>query len=178
MGFQSGVNQAIGTIGAMASVKKVVEGQQEGIAKQEESNKLAKENSEQIEAQNTLLAMDEADKINQEYLQNNESINSGDEEFKQLSKDLFDTNEKLNKSKSKVWRKKYATAMDEMTNKMESITNTREQLKKRQKALEDRASIIDWGRKSNWGVVNRNGKEFLVIVDDGFNEEIGNKYYR
>ena len=25
MGFQSGVNQAIGTIGAMASVKKVVE---------------------------------------------------------------------------------------------------------------------------------------------------------
>lgn len=143
MGFQSGVNQAIGTIGAMASVKKVVEGQQEALAKQEESNKIAKENSEQLDAQNTLLAVDEADKINQEYLQNNEAIKGGDEEFKQLSKDLFDTNEKLNKSKSKVWRKKYANAMDEMTNKMESITNTREQLKKRQKALEDRASIID-----------------------------------
>ena len=143
MGFQSGVNQAIGTIGAMASVKKVVEGQQEGLAKQEESNQLAKENSEQLEQQNTLLAMDEADKINQEYLQNNEAMASGEEEYKKLSKDLFDTNEKLNKSKSKVWKKKYATAMDEMTNKLESLTNTQAQLKKRQKALEDRAGIID-----------------------------------
>ena len=143
MGFQSGVNQAIGTIGAMASVKKVVEGQQEGLAKQEESNTLAKENSEQLDAQNTLLAMDEADKINKEYLQNDEALKGGKEEFDKLSKDLFDTNEKLNKSKSKVWRKKYANAMDEMTNKLESLTNTQAQLKKRQKALEDRASIID-----------------------------------
>ena len=143
MGFQSGVNQAIGTIGAMASVKKVVEGQQEGLAKQEESNQLAKENSEQLEAQNTLLAVDEADKINQEYLQNNEAIASGEKEYKQLSKDLFDTNEKLNKTNSKVWKKKYTTAMDEMTNKLESLTNTQAQLKKRQKALEDRAGIIN-----------------------------------
>ena len=143
MGFQSGVNQAIGTIGAMASVKKVVEGQQEGLAKQEESNQLAKENSEQLDAQNTLLAIDEADKINEEYLQNNEALNSGNEEFKQLSKDLFDTNEKLNNTKDKRWKKKYTTAMDEMTNKLESLTNTQAQLKKRQKALEDRAGIIN-----------------------------------
>ena len=143
MGFQSGVNQAIGTIGAMASVKKVVEGQQEGIAKQEESNKLAKENTEQLEQQNTLLAMDEADKINEEYLQNEEAIKGGDEEFKNLSKDFFDTNNKLQNTNSKMWKKKYANAMDEMTNRMESLTNTREQLKKRQKALEDRANIIN-----------------------------------
>lgn len=143
MGFQSGVNQAIGTIGAMASVKKVVEGQQEGLAKQEESNQLAKENSEQLDAQNTLLAIDEADKINQEYLQNTEAIAGGEKEFKNLSKDLFDTNDKLNKTNSKSWKKKYTTAMDEMTNKLESITNTQAQLKKRQKALEDRASIIN-----------------------------------
>ena len=143
MGFQSGVNQAIGTIGAMASVKKVVEGQQEGLAKQEESNQLAKENSEQLDAQNTLLAIDEADKINQEYLQNTEAIASGEKEFKNLSKDLFDTNDKLNKTNSKSWKKKYTTAMDEMTNKLESITNTQAQLKKRQKALEDRANIIN-----------------------------------
>lgn len=143
MGFQSGVNQAIGTIGAMASVKKVVEGQQEGIAKQEESNKIAKENTEQLEQQHTLLAMDEADKINKEYLQNDEALKGGDEEFKQLSKDLFATNDKLNKTKDKRWKKKYANAMDEMTNKMESITNTRVQLEKRQKALKDRANIID-----------------------------------
>lgn len=143
MGFQSGVNQAIGTVGAMASIKKVVEGQQEGIAKQEESNKIAQQNTEQLEAQNTLLAVDEADKINKEYLQNEDAMKSGDEEFNQLSKDLFDTNEKLNKTKDKRWKKKYTTAMDEMVGKMESLTNTREQLKKRQKALEDRANIID-----------------------------------
>lgn len=151
MGFQSGVNQAIGTIGAMASVKKVVEGQQEGIAKQEESNKLAKENTEQLEQQNTLLAIDEADKINEEYLQNSEAMKSGDEEFKKLSKDFFDTNNKLNKTNDKRWKKKYTNAMDEMTNKMESITNTREQLKKRQQALKDRANIIN---KTTGGKLN------------------------
>ena len=151
MGFQSGVNQAIGTIGAMASVKKVVEGQQEGIAKQAESNQIAKENSEQLDAQNTLLAIDEADKINEEYLQNEEAMKSGDEEFKKVSKDLFDTNEKLNKTNDKRWKKKYTTAMDEMTNRMESLTNTREQLKKRQQALKDRANIIN---KTTGGKLN------------------------
>lgn len=143
MGFQSGVNQAIGTIGAMASVKKVVEGQQEGIAKQAESNALAKENSEQLDAQNTLLAIDEADKINEEYLQNDEALKGGKEEFDKLSEDLYATNDKLNKTKDKRWKKKYANAIDEMVNKMESLTNTREQLTKRQQALKDRANIID-----------------------------------
>lgn len=42
----------------------------------------------------------------------------------------------------------------------------------------DRASINDWGAKSNWGVVNRNGEEWLVIIDDGFDEEVSSKYYR
>ena len=42
----------------------------------------------------------------------------------------------------------------------------------------DRVSISDWGAKSNWGVVNRNGEEWLVIIDDGFNEEVSNLYYR
>ncbi len=42
----------------------------------------------------------------------------------------------------------------------------------------DRASISDWGAKSNWGVVNRNGKEWLVIIDDGFDDDIYNNYYK
>ena len=143
MGFQSGVNQAIGTIGAMASVKKVVEGQQEGLAKQEESNALAKENTEQLEQQNTLLAMDEADKINKEYLQNDEAYNNSEKELEKLGKDITETSNKMNKTKSKIWQEKYQRAIDEMNNKMESISNTRVQLENRQKALRDRANIID-----------------------------------
>ena len=42
----------------------------------------------------------------------------------------------------------------------------------------DRASISDWGAKSNWGVVNRNGEEWLVIIDDGFDDDIYNSYYK
>lgn len=143
MGFQSGVNQAIGTIGAMASVKKVVEGQQEGIAKQEESNKISKENTEQLEQQNTLLAMDEADKINKEYLQNEEAYNASEKELEKLGNDITETANKKSKSKSKIWQEKYQKAIDEMTNRMDSLSNTRVQLENRQKALKDRANIID-----------------------------------
>ena len=143
MGFQSGVNQAIGTIGAMASVKKVVEGQQEGIAKQAESNQIAQQNTEQLEAQNTLLAMDEADKINKEYLQNDEAYNASEKELEQLGKDITETSKKQSKSRSKVWQEKYQKAIDEMNNRMESLSNTRVQLENRQKALKDRANIIN-----------------------------------
>ena len=144
MGFQSGVNQAIGTIGAMASVKKVVEGQQEGLAKQEESNKLAKENTEQLEQQNTLLAMDEADKINKEYLQNDEAIRGSEKELNQLGEDITNTFNKQKRLKANSrWRDKYQTAINEMTNRMDSLSNTRVQLENRQKALKDRANIID-----------------------------------
>lgn len=143
MGFQSGVNQAIGTIGAMASVKKVVEGQQEAITKQAESNQIAKENSEQLDAQNTLLAMDEADKINKEYLQNEEAYNNSEKELETISNSITDTANKMNKTKSKRWQDKYQKAIDEMNNKMESLSNTRVQLEKRQQALKDRANIID-----------------------------------
>lgn len=161
MGFQSGVNQAIGTIGAMASVKKVVEGQQEGLAKQEESNQLAKENTEQIEAQNTLLAMDEADKINQEYLQNEEAYDNSGKELDTLDKSLKETYNKKMNTKSQRWKDKYQKAMDEMTNRLEGIFNTRAQLEKRQKALEDRASIIDkqTGGKLKDYLFLGNGKE-------------------
>ena len=144
MGFQSGVNQAIGTIGAMASVKKVVEGQQEGLAKQEESNKIAKENTEQLEQQNTLLAIDEADKINKEYLQNIDAYNNSEKELKQLSEDITNTTNKKSKlkanSKSQV---KYQTALNEMYDRMESISNTRTQLENRQNSLRERANIIN-----------------------------------
>lgn len=143
MGFQSGVNQAIGTIGAMASVKKVVEGQQEGLAKQEESNKIAKENNEQLEQQNTLLAMDEADKINKEYLQNEEAINSGDKERNTLKDSITETTKKQKNSKSSRWKDKYQKAIDEMTDRYEGIINSRLQLENRQKALKDRANIIN-----------------------------------
>ena len=151
MGFQSGVNQAIGTIGAMASVKKVVEGQQEGIAKQEESNQLAKENSEQLDAQNTLLAIDEADKINQEYLQNEEAYNNSEKELNTLSDSITETAKKQMHTTSNRWKDKYQKAIDEMNNKMESISNTRVQLEKRQQALKDRANIIN---KTTGGKLN------------------------
>lgn len=143
MGFQSGVNQAIGTIGAMASVKKVVEGQQEGLAKQEESNQLAKENSEQLDAQNTLLAIDEADKINKEYLQNEEAYNNSEKELNTLSESITETANKQMHTTSNRWKDKYQKAIDEMNNKMESLSNTKVQLENRQKALKDRANIID-----------------------------------
>lgn len=143
MGFQSGVNQAIGTIGAMASVKKVVEGQQEGLAKQEESNQLAKENSEQLDAQNTLLAMDEADKINKEYLQNEEAYNNSEKELEKLGNDITETANKQMKTTSNRWKDKYQKAIDEMNNRMESLDNIRVQLENRQKALKDRANIIN-----------------------------------
>lgn len=144
MGFQSGVNQAIGTIGAMASVKKVVEGQQEGLAKQEESNKLAKESNEQLEQQNTLLAIDEADKINKEYLQNIDAYNNSEKELEKLGNDITETanKQKRLKANSKS-RDKYQKALNEMYDRMESISNTRTQLENRQKALRDRANIIN-----------------------------------
>ena len=144
MGFQSGVNQAIGTIGAMASVKKVVEGQQEGLAKQEESNKLAKENYEQLEQQNTLLAIDEAEKINKEYLQNDEALKSGDKELNTIANSIKETSNRQNKLKAtSKSRDKYQTAINQMSERMDSISNTRVQLEHRQKALKDRANIIN-----------------------------------
>ena len=166
MGFQSGVNQAIGTIGAMASVKKVVEGQQEGLAKQEESNQLAKENSEQLDAQNTLLAMDEADKINKEYLQNEEAYNASEKELNTLSESITETAKKQMKTTSNRWKDKYQKAIDEMNNKMESISNTRVQLENRQKALKDRANIIN---KTTGGKL----KDYLFL---GTNKEWEERY--
>lgn len=38
-------------------------------------------------------------------------------------------------------------------------------------------SVIDWTRISNWGIVNRNNKEHLVIIDDGLDELIFKTYY-
>ena len=166
MGFQSGVNQAIGTIGAMASVKKVVEGQQEGLAKQEESNQLAKENSEQLDAQNTLLAMDEADKINKEYLQNEDAYNNSEKELETISNSITETAKKQMKTTSNRWKDKYQKAIDEMNNKMESISNTRVQLENRQKALKDRANIIN---KTTGGKL----KDYLFL---GTNKEWEERY--
>ena len=42
----------------------------------------------------------------------------------------------------------------------------------------DMATIQDWSRSKNWGVVNRNGQNVLVIIDDGFDEDIYNNYYK
>ena len=42
----------------------------------------------------------------------------------------------------------------------------------------DMATLNDWKAISNWGVVNRNGKEKLVIIDDGFNENVYHKFYK
>ena len=159
MGFQSGVNQAIGTIGAMASVKKVIEGQQEGLAKQEESNKLAQQNTEQLEAQNTLLAMDEADKINKEYLQNEESFNNNEKELETISNSANETLKKMMHTTSSRWKDKYEKSINEMNEKIDSLSNINAQLKNRQKALRDRANIIN---KQTGGKLN----DYLFLGSD------------
>lgn len=41
----------------------------------------------------------------------------------------------------------------------------------------DRATIADWKQIRNWGVVNRDGKEEVVIIDDGFDETIHRDFY-
>ena len=38
-------------------------------------------------------------------------------------------------------------------------------------------TINDWLRIANWGIVSRNGKEHLVIIDDGFNQDVYDNYY-
>lgn len=38
-------------------------------------------------------------------------------------------------------------------------------------------SVNDWYVLSNWGIVKRNGKEELVIIDDGLSEDVWNNYY-
>ena len=76
MSFQGTINQGIGTIGAMAGVKKVIEGQQKGNElaqetndKQDEANAIAKANlqvkaieaeKEEKNAQDALLKNDSA----------------------------------------------------------------------------------------------------------------------
>ena len=39
------------------------------------------------------------------------------------------------------------------------------------------ADVADWMRLANWGIVTRNGKEELVIIDNGLNEEIYKTHY-
>lgn len=69
MSFQSSVNQAIGTVGALAGMKKVVEGQQKGNELAQETNATAKANlqvkaleaeKEEKNAQDALLKNDSA----------------------------------------------------------------------------------------------------------------------
>lgn len=38
-------------------------------------------------------------------------------------------------------------------------------------------SVNDWTVLNNWGIVKRNGKEELVIIDDGLSEDVWNNYY-
>lgn len=45
-------------------------------------------------------------------------------------------------------------------------------------AQPDIYAINDWCDVRNWGVVKRNDKEKLVIIDDGFSESVFNDYYR
>ena len=42
----------------------------------------------------------------------------------------------------------------------------------------DLATVQDMNQISTWGIVKRNGKEEVVIVDYGVDEEIIDKYYR
>lgn len=38
-------------------------------------------------------------------------------------------------------------------------------------------SVMDWTSLRNWGIVNRNGKDELVIIDDGLDELVWKTYY-
>ena len=143
MGFQSGVNQAIGTVGAMASVGKVVKGQQEAIAKQEESNKLQKESNEQLDAQNNLLAIEEADKLNKEGLENEEAINDNEKNLGSIAKEIDTNASKQRNTTSPIWKKHYQKAIDSLQNEMESIDNRNKVLRIRQEALGKRKDILD-----------------------------------
>lgn len=69
MSFQSSVNQAIGTVGALSGMKKVAEGQQKGNESAQEANDIAKANlqvkaieaeKEEKNAQDALLKNDSA----------------------------------------------------------------------------------------------------------------------
>lgn len=39
-------------------------------------------------------------------------------------------------------------------------------------------ATADWQNIDNWGLVDRKGKEYMVVVDNGFDEEVQNVYSR
>ena len=69
MSFQGTINQGIGTIGALAGVKKVVEGQQAGNELTEKTNELAKDQVSATEKQTEAInaQTEKLDKISNEY---------------------------------------------------------------------------------------------------------------
>ena len=69
MSFQGTINQGIGTIGALAGVKKVVEGQQAGNELTEKTNELAKDQVSATEKQTEAInaQTEKLDKVSNEY---------------------------------------------------------------------------------------------------------------
>ena len=59
---------------------------------------------------------------------------------------------------------------DEMINKMPWF--------KELKKLIENEQMCDLDVINNFGIVNRDGKPFIVVIDSGFNQEIFNKYYK
>lgn len=93
MSFQSGVNQAIGTIGAVAGVKKVVQGQQEGNKLAEESNTIANKELEanKLEAEQLAFkAEDELAKMDQDIM--NKAYREGGPSNVGSAKEILDRN--------------------------------------------------------------------------------------
>ena len=69
MSFQGTINQGIGTIGALAGVKKVIEGQQAGNELAEKTNELAKDQVAATEKQTEAInaQTEKLDKVSSEY---------------------------------------------------------------------------------------------------------------
>lgn len=71
MSFQGTINQGIGTVGALAGIKKVAQGQKESIAEQKESNAIASKELEanKLEAEQIAFnAKDELAKMDQDIM--------------------------------------------------------------------------------------------------------------
>lgn len=142
MGFQSSINQAIGTVGAVSGLKKVIQGQEETVKSQKESNELSKQQLEAQEQANTLLAIEEADKLNKEGLENEEAIKGNEEELEGMANEVDATQKKQMTTSSPIWKKHYDKAMQSLNDRIMSLNNINNVMKTRQTALEKKKEIL------------------------------------
>lgn len=135
MGIQSSINQVIGTLGAASGIRKVVEGQVKG-------NELSEKQLKAQEDNNTLLAIEEADKLNKEGLETEEAIKGNEGELSGLASEVERTQEKQMNTSSPIWKKHYAKAMESLNDRMMSIDNKNKVMRTRLEALGKKKEIL------------------------------------